>query len=83
LTNRELIMIREQLLQNRKDNYGGIWDYIPLNKIATLSMNPKDENLLALSIQLITNDQLEFLFQIALKEDLDQLLEQFRKLKSG
>ena len=78
LTNRELIMIREQLLQNRKDNYGGIWDYIPLNKIATLSVNPKGDNLLALSIQLITNDWLEFLFQDSMQAELDQLLEQFK-----
>jgi hypothetical protein len=83
LTNRELIMIREQLLQNRKDNYGGIWDYIPLNKIATLSVNPKDENLLTLSIRMLTDGQLEFLFQAALKEEFDQLVEQFRDLKSA
>jgi hypothetical protein len=83
LTNRELIMIREQLLQNRKDNYGGIWDYIPLNKIATLSVNPKDENLLALSIRMLTDDQLEFLFQASMKAEIDQLIALFRKLKSG
>jgi len=83
LTDRELIMIQEELLQNRKDNYGGIWDYIPLNKIATLSVSPTDNNLLALSIQLTTNDSLEFLFQVSMQAEINQLLKQFRKLKSG
>jgi hypothetical protein len=80
LTDRELIMIREELLQNRKDNYGGIWDYIPLNKIATLAVNQKDDTLLALSIHLRTNEQLEFLFQASMQAEIDQLLEQFEKL---
>jgi len=83
LTDRELIMIREELLQSRKDKYGGIWDYIPLNKIAVLSANQKDDNLLALSIQLITGERLEFLFQISLQAEIDQLLKQFRELTLG
>jgi len=83
LTDRELIMIREELLQSRKDKYGGIWDYIPLNKIATLSANQKDDNLLVLSIQLITDERLEFLFQISMQAEIDQLLEQFRELTLG
>jgi hypothetical protein len=81
LTDRELIMIREEVLQGRKDNYGGIWDYISLNKIATLSVSQKDNNLLALSIYMLTNDHLEFLFQNSMKSEIDQLLKQFRKLK--
>jgi len=80
LTDRELIMIQEELLQDRDDKYGGIWDYIPLNKIATLSASQKDNNLLALSIQLLTNERLEFLFQVSMQAEIDQLLEQFRKL---
>jgi len=82
LTDRELIMIREELLQNRKDNYGGIWDYIPSKKIATLSVSQKDDNLLALSIQLTTNDRLEFLFQTSMQTEIDQLLKQFGELTS-
>ena len=82
LTDQELIMIQEELLQERDDKYGGIWDYIPLNKIATLSVSKKDNNLLALSIQLLTNDRLEFLFQVSMKAEIDQLLEQYRKLTS-
>lgn len=83
LTNRELIMIQEELVQNRKDNHGGIWDYIPLNKIAMLSVNSKADYLLALTIQLITNDQLEFLFQASMKAEIDQLIAWFREMKSG
>jgi hypothetical protein len=78
LTDRELIMIREKLLQSRKDKYGGIWDYIPLNKIATLSVNQKDDNLLTLSIQLVTDERLEFLFQISMRAEIDQLWSSLR-----
>jgi hypothetical protein len=48
-----------------------------------LSVNSKADNLLALSIQLITNDQLEFLFQVSMKAEIDQLIARFRELKSG
>jgi hypothetical protein len=48
LTDRELIMIREEAVQGRKDKYGGTWDYNPLNKITALTLNTKDDNMLTL-----------------------------------
>ena len=83
LTDRELILIQEEMLQGREDKYGGIWEYIPLNKIATLSVSTKNDNLLALSIQLPENERLEYLFQASMKEEVDQLLDRFGELTLG
>jgi hypothetical protein len=80
LTDRELILIREELIQGRKDKYGGIWDYIPLNKITGLSLNTTEDGSLALSIHLSENECLEYLFQTSLKGEVDQLVERFNEL---
>ena len=83
LTDRELIMIREEENQIAKERYGGIWTYIPLNKIAKLSLSPKDANLLVFSIQLSSGDHLEYLFQSYAKREIDQLLERFGELTTA
>lgn len=80
LTNRELILIREEALQGRKDKYGAIWDYIPLNKIAGFSMNKRNGTLLALSIQLLTNESFECLFEASMENEVDQLLARIQEL---
>jgi hypothetical protein len=80
LTDRELIMIREEQGWSRKDKYGGTWDYIPLSKIVNLSLSRKDSNLLVLSIQLPETGHLDFLFEASAKGKLDQLLNGFREL---
>jgi hypothetical protein len=38
LTDRELILFREVVWPGAIDRYGGIWDYIPRNKIQALSL---------------------------------------------
>jgi len=80
LTDRELIMIREEAWRGGNDRYGGIWDYMPLNKIVALSLSEKDGDLLALSVQLPEGEHLECLFQAAAKQEVDQLLERFGEL---
>jgi hypothetical protein len=80
LTDRELIMIREVDRKRGEGRYGGIWDYIPLNKIAGLSLSEKDSRLLGLSIRLPESVYLDFLFQTPAREEVDQLLERFREL---
>jgi hypothetical protein len=82
LTDHELILIREEVLQGRDDKYGGIWEFIPLSKIADLSISRKSEHLLILSVQLRTNGHLECLFQSSKKYELDRFLDAFGKLKS-
>jgi len=84
LTNRELITIREDEPKNRVvGRYGGIWDYIQLNKIVSLNLIKKDNDLLVLSVQLPEGVRLEYLFQASAKEELDQLLEQFEKMTTS
>jgi len=83
LTDRELIMIREEEKQIAKERYGGIWTYIPLNKIAKLSLSPKDANLLVFSVQLSSGDHLEYLFRSSAKREIDQLLERFGELTTA
>lgn len=81
LTDRELIVIREDEPQNRTvGRYGGLWNYIPLNKIASLTLNGKNDDLLILSIQLPESIRLEYLFQASAKHELDQLLDRFNEL---
>ncbi len=74
LTDGELILIREIARQQGSDRYGGIWNFIPLNKIITLSINERDNGLLALSIHLPEKEHLEYLYQPAAKQDIQQLV---------
>ena len=83
LTDRELIIIREEERRSGDDQYGGIWDYIPLNKIATLSLGRKDNNLLVLSIQLPESARLENIFQASAEREINQLLDRYRALTTA
>lgn len=80
LTDRELITIREELLQRRQDKYGGIWEYIPLNKISSLTLSRKNGNLLSLSIRLPDNECFECLFRDTMESEVDQLMVRFSSL---
>ena len=82
LTDHELIMIREEARRSGNDRYGGIWDFIPLKKIDSLSLDEKGSDLLLLSIQLPENERFEYLYQASAKKDLSQLLERFRELSA-
>ena len=52
LTDCELIAIREEEKACGAGRYGGIWDYLPLNKIRNVSLRERDGGLLALSVEL-------------------------------
>ena len=81
LTDRELIVIQDAERIFYEDNsYGGIWNYIPLNKIGTLSLGEGNRDLLVLSIHLLDSIKLEYMFQASAKRELDQLLHKFREL---
>lgn len=82
LTDRELIVIREDAQHSRKDRYGGIWQYIPLRKIATFNMDYRTDGLLTLSIQLITGEHFEYLFQSSTKDEFELLLSRVGKTKN-
>ena len=80
LTDRELILIREEEARSRGAQYGGIWNYIPLNKIASLSLSKKDGDLVGLTVRLPEDASFELLFQATAKEELDRLLTHFKEL---
>lgn len=81
LTDQELIIIQDAERVFYEDNsYGGIWDYIPLNKIGTLSLGKGNRDLLVLSIHLLESVRFEYMFQASAKRELDQLLYKFREL---
>jgi hypothetical protein len=83
LTDREFIIIREDTRQAGGQRYGGIWDYIPLNKISAISLNERENRLLVLSIQLPGFAPLEYLFRTSAKQEIDELLERYRELSAG
>jgi len=72
-----LILFREKVWPGAIDRYGGIWDYIPLNKIQALTLKRKAGDLLELSIQLCHQRHLEILFQAALEAEVEQFIQSF------
>lgn len=80
LTKRELILIREDATQRKDDRYGGFWNYIPLEKITTLSVNQKSNDLLGLTVQLPESTCFELLFQVSAKDEINRLLNQYKEL---
>jgi hypothetical protein len=82
LTDRELILIREEALPGRKDKYGGIWKYIPLSRVSSLSISRKNSELLALSVQMQENEVLECLFEDSKSSEVSQCLIHYNTLMS-
>jgi len=80
LMDRELIVIREDDRWRYEVMYGGIWDYIPLNKIVSLSLSEKGKNSLVFSVHLPKSDRLDFVFRASMKPEIELLIDQFRRL---
>ncbi|HEX5839124.1 MAG TPA: hypothetical protein VFY26_14905 [Anaerolineales bacterium] len=83
LTDRELILIHEEALDDRDDKYGGIWLYLALNKIGFVSMSRRNGSLLMLSVQMLSGECFESIFQASMEPEVGQLLVKFRGLRSG
>ncbi|MBN1303916.1 MAG: hypothetical protein JXA13_05730 [Anaerolineales bacterium] len=83
LTNAELIIIRDDdsRIWQRKQPYGGIWTYIPLKKIVSLSLEPNDKELLELTVNLPKDQQIKLLFHPDKQPELENLLERCKKFK--
>jgi hypothetical protein len=80
LTQHEFILIRETDLQNRPDNYGGIWDYAQLSHIKTMSISECSDGLLKFTVALNDGPALETRFQPALRPQIEQMIDQFKAL---
>jgi hypothetical protein len=83
LTDRELIIVREDERRSGDDKYGGIWDYIPLPRILSLSLSRRDGQWLALSVQLPGSVQLECVFLASAEREVNQLLGRYGELTGG
>jgi len=80
LTDRELIVIKEDADRRKEDRYGAIWNYISLSKIMSLSASEKPGDLVGLLIQLSGDISFELDFQSSMEEELDQFLIRFKEL---
>jgi hypothetical protein len=81
LTDRELIIIHDD--QNSPKwvddtRYGGVWDYVPLNKIAAVDLVEQETGLLAITVQLPHNDHVDVLFLPDRRAELERFVAQFK-----
>jgi hypothetical protein len=82
LTDKELILIRDEagVRWNPDAKHGGIWTYIPLDKIAATSVTKTDNGLLAVSICLPGNDRIDALFSASQEGGVTPLLSRLDSL---
>lgn len=71
LTDKELILIRETERMVHDDRYGGVWDYVPLDKIKSASILQKQDGLLALVVELFDGHNLETHYLPSLRTELE------------
>jgi hypothetical protein len=79
LTDRELIIIHDDPDSPKSADdtrYGGVWEYIPLDKISGVDQMQPANGLLALTVQLPDNDRVEVLFQPDRRVELERFLSQ-------
>jgi hypothetical protein len=81
VTDRELIIVYDDPDSPKwRDNtrYGGVWDYIPLNKIAAVELTEQATGLLTLAVQLPHNDRVEVHFQPDRRVELERFAAQVK-----
>ena len=80
LTDSELIIIRDDEKQGwlKGARYGGIWRYIPLDKVTDVTLTGKENDLVVLSILLTQNQHVDSLFQASKKAELELLQKQLK-----
>ncbi len=79
LTSTELIVIRDDESSPAWRNgirHGGVWVYIPLDRIVSLSLRPWKTDVLALQIDLPHGDSVESLFAASQQREVEQFLNQ-------
>jgi len=82
LTDKELIIIRDEagVRWNPDAKHGGIWTYIPLDKIAATSVEKTEDGMLMASIHLPGDDRIESLFSASQEEEVTLLVGQVEGL---
>lgn len=82
LTNQELILIHN--VEHGRDNpgprYGGVWQYIPLCGITSVTLSEPVNGRVTLSITLSTTETIKKLFEVSSQPELEKLHTQVRGL---
>ena len=82
LTDKEMILIREdeRVGGNRDFRYGGVWQYIPLRSIVSISLSKQADDLCKLSVFLFDHGRLDQMFTVANQDEVAHLQTEFAKL---
>jgi len=86
LTDKELILIREDERSSRGKKgvrYGGVWQYIPLRSIVSVSVEQFTENLLLLSVKLSSMGHTDQLFALASRPEVTRLQNAIEKMRGS
>jgi len=78
LTGRELILIQDGTGKRWGEDirYGGVWNYIPLDKITSVSLTGPEDGLLTMFVRLPEGDSIDSLFSVSNKQEVDGFLSQ-------
>ena len=81
LTDKELILIKDNMSLRTDNVYGGIWTYIPLNKIKLISVddNPKNATIMV-SIAFKTENIITLSFEVSKRKEIDDIINQLLEL---
>jgi hypothetical protein len=84
LTEKMLYIIKESGHRGTNNNrrFGGIWNYIPVNKIHSTLLAKKSDGLVELTINFSDGEQIKSLFSTIKKSEIDQFLVSLNSLKA-
>jgi hypothetical protein len=76
LTDCELIDIRDDISQRWLNGHphGGIWTYVPLSRIVSISLGSKEKNTLVLSVWLPGKQHFDSVFEESARAELERLI---------
>ncbi len=82
LTDKEVILIweDERSTGNRGVRYGGVWRYIPLRHIISVSLAEPANNLLTLSLHLSPDARLDTVFAVSNQRELEHFRNEIKQL---
>jgi hypothetical protein len=80
LTNQELILIHERDWEVAGPQYGGVWQYIPLRSITSISLAEAANDRIMLSVTLSSSETINKLFVVSSQPKLKSLCTQVQGL---
>lgn len=80
LTNQELILIHERDQDLPGPHYGGVWQYIPLRSITSVSLSEPFMDRTVLSITLSSGEMIKKIFDASSQPELEQICNQVQGL---